>query len=147
MKKALIFALLSMGIFFGPFTATKAYSQEARTTLPAPSEELNTLLMHATFRIIGPSAKGAQKAATGTVFILTTPHPSGDMRLGTSTMVTAAHVLDDIAGDEASILIRRREENGQYTTFNYKIKLETMEPHCARSMTVPMLQQCFCRFQ
>jgi hypothetical protein len=64
----------------------------------APSEELNTLLMHATFRIAGPKKGQPGSVSFGTVFIMGVPLKD-DPKTASIVLVTAAHVLDDIEGD------------------------------------------------
>jgi hypothetical protein len=44
------------------------------TRAPSPSEELNTLLMHATFLITGPAAGQPGRTSFGTVFVMGTPY-------------------------------------------------------------------------
>ena len=60
------------------------------------AQELNTLLMNSTFEILGPS-KEVGKVNNGTVFMLGRPIKEEPSR-GYFVLVTAAHVLDDIAG-------------------------------------------------
>ncbi len=86
-----------------------------------PTEELNTLLMHSTFRIIGP-AKVADRNSFGTVFFMGIPS-SDDPKHGRLVLVTAAHVLDDIAGDTATLTMRQRIIDGSYTSFDYQFKI------------------------
>jgi S1-C subfamily serine protease len=102
-----------------------AVASFADTTIsrpPAPSEELNTVLMHATFLILGPSSKVPGASATGTVFILGVPHKD-EPKVANIVLVTAAHVLDDIAGDKATLLLRRKNENGTYTAIPFELPI------------------------
>jgi hypothetical protein len=89
---------------------------------PAPSEELNTLLMHATFRISGPSRSPPGATTFGTVFVIGIPSASHP-KLAAAVMVTAAHVLDDIATDTATLMARRRNVDGTYTAFPYEFHI------------------------
>ncbi len=82
------------------------------------SDDLNTLLMHSTFLISGPKVGEPGKISFGTVFILGTPlksHP----KESAYTLVTAAHVLDSIAGDKATVQLRTHTREGTYRTFPY----------------------------
>jgi S1-C subfamily serine protease len=87
----------------------------------APSEEINTLLMHATFRIHGP-ARGnpMRKIAFGTVFVMGIPRQENPT-VSNIVLVTAAHVLDDIAGDVATLMLRKPNQDGTYTEFPFDI--------------------------
>src|SRR5258708_38836132 len=83
---------------------------------PAPSDELNTILMHSTFRITGPLKGDPTKISFGTIFILGIPLKD-DPKHAYSVLVTAAHVLDDIGADNATLLMRRRGSPGTYSAF------------------------------
>jgi S1-C subfamily serine protease len=88
----------------------------------SPSQELNTLLMHATFRIAGQDKNNPNMTSFGTVFILGIPHKD-DPKISTMVLVTAAHVLDDIGADEATLTVRRKNGDGTYTAFNQPIQI------------------------
>ena len=97
----------------------------ADTTIPlppAPSEELNTVLIHATFLIVGPSNKVPNMAATATVFIIGVPHKN-EPKIASILLVTAAHVLEDIAGDKATLLLRRKNDNGTYRPLPFELAI------------------------
>jgi hypothetical protein len=103
-----------------------SFSTSADTTIarpPAPSAELNTILMHATFLVAGPSSKLPGGTASGTVFIIGVPSKS-DPKIARIVLVTAAHVLEDIAGDKATLLLRRRKGDGTYLVhpFDFSIR-------------------------
>jgi trypsin-like peptidase len=91
----------------------------------APSEEINTLLMHATFRIHGP-ARGnpTRKTAFGTVFVMGMPRPENPA-ISNIVLVTAAHVLDEIAGDVATLMLRKPNPDGTYTEFPFDIPIRS----------------------
>ena len=93
-------------------------------TRPAsPSEEINTLLMHATFRIQGPARGDPVRRVTfGTVFVMGIPRPENPA-IANIVMVTAAHVLDDIAGDVATLMLRKPNQEGTYSEFPYDIPI------------------------
>ena len=69
---------------------TFALSQRA----PAPSQELNTILMHATFEIYGPKNDEPGKTSFGTVFVMGKPR-NNDPKMSDIVIVTAAHALDE----------------------------------------------------
>jgi hypothetical protein len=83
---------------------------------PAPNLELNTLLMHSTFLIVGPSKADLRRQSFGTIFAMALPKKDKPNE-GTLVLVTAAQVLNDIDGDKAAVLVRRKENNGAYTAF------------------------------
>lgn len=82
----------------------------APATTPPPSAagsrdiELNTVLMESTFMIQGPAIQGM---SLGTVFVIGKLIPNGDPMRARYVMVTAAHVLEEIQGDTATLLLRR----------------------------------------
>ena len=92
------------------------------TRPPAPSAELNTVLMHATFLIVGPSSKVPGASASGTVFIIGVPHKD-EPKIADIVLVTAAHVLDDIAGDKATLLLRRKNDDGTYMAIPFELPI------------------------
>jgi hypothetical protein len=98
-----------------------ASSQNTIARPPSPSEELNTLLMHATFLISGPQ-RGQPGVSFGTVFIMGVPHKD-DPKIANIVLVTAGHVLDNIGTDQASLNLRRRGGEGTYVGFAYSIPI------------------------
>src|ERR1700724_3113717 len=80
----------------------------------APNNELNTLLMHSTFKIWGPLVSDAKKISFGTIFLMGMPI-KGDDQHASAVLVTAGHVLDEIGGDTATLLLRRAGKDGAYT--------------------------------
>lgn len=88
---------------------------------PAPSEELNTLLMHDTFLIAGPGKVPGQ-TSFGTVFAMGIPS-AGDPKIAQIVLVTAAHVFENIIGDNATLLVRRKNADGTYVAFGYQLPL------------------------
>ena len=102
---------------------------------PAPSEELNTLLMHATFLISGPSKSHPDKTSFGTVFVMGIPSASHP-KIAAAVLVTAAHVLDDIGTDTATLVARRRNVDGTYATFPYEFPIrDNQQPRYVRHPT------------
>jgi hypothetical protein len=91
------------------------------TRTPSPSEELNTLLMHATFLISGPGT-GKDQISFGTVFVMGIP-TKNNAKIAHFALVTAAHVLDGITGDNAFLQLRRKSDDGTYATFKYQLPI------------------------
>ena len=90
----------------------------------APNDEFNTLLMHSTFKIWGPQLGKPDRTSFGTVFFMGRPI-KGDPAHAKCVLVTAAHVLDEIEGDKATLLLRRRAADGTYAPFNYEFDIRT----------------------
>jgi len=88
----------------------------------APSEEINTVLMHATFLVSGQKKDDPTKTVFGTVFIMSIPRQDNP-RIGAAVLVTARHVLDDIGTDEAVVLVRRRNADGTYQAYPHHIRI------------------------
>jgi hypothetical protein len=88
----------------------------------APNDEVNTLLMHSTFKVYGPDAKKPGNTSFGTVFFMGIPI-KGDEKNARAVLVTASHVLEGIGGDTATLLLRRRDKNGNYNPFPYNFKI------------------------
>jgi hypothetical protein len=108
-----------------PPTSTDTPGTSPTTTVtraPSPSEELNTLLMHATFLISGPAAGQQGRISFGTVFMMGVPYRDNP-KIAHIVLVTAAHVLEGIAGDNASLQLRRKSEDGTYTAFGYQFPI------------------------
>jgi S1-C subfamily serine protease len=72
---------------------------------PAERSEISSTLMRSTFKIMGLDAKGGSRV--GTVFILGQPDPSNPAQ-AFFILITAAHVLDDIVNDSATLFLRKR---------------------------------------
>ena len=89
-----------------------------------PSQELNTIIMHATFRIHGPAKADPKRTSFGTVFVMSVPLPD-DPKSGRIVLVTAAHVLDDIQGDTATLLVRRPKVDGSYVAFPFDVPIRS----------------------
>jgi len=90
--------------------------------------DINIQLMESTFKITGISKKEPTKAVIGTVFIIGLPLKNqlgqpGQPRQAYNVLVTAAHVLDDISGDDAIIFLRTKESDGSFKKFAHQIKI------------------------
>jgi hypothetical protein len=103
-------ATLKAACIFMSTLSTDAASAAA----PPPFPDLNTILMETTFKILGPSARQLGATAVGTGFIVGKPTKEGGQSY--FVLVTAAHVLEDIGGDFATINVREKQSDGSYTS-------------------------------
>ncbi|MCX6899915.1 MAG: serine protease [Verrucomicrobia bacterium] len=76
----------------------------------AESLPLPTVLMRSTFKLQGPTTTQGRQSV-GTVFILAQPDPT-DSKMNHYVMVTAAHVLEHIRGEKATLFLRTVKEDG-----------------------------------
>jgi Trypsin-like peptidase domain len=88
---------------------------------PSPTPELNTILMESTFRIHGPSKVDASKISFGTAFLMGKPTPDATKLY--YVLITAAHVLESIAGENGTLTLREKHSKGSYTQKLWSIKL------------------------
>jgi hypothetical protein len=106
MRKPCVGVMVS--VIVGAFFVVKASAQSPPAPQNPPKEEkleLNTVLMDCTFELEGRTAHGEATIGTGFVIgrpILSTP---GKARY---VLITAAHVLDEMAGDGAILHLRRK---------------------------------------
>jgi hypothetical protein len=77
--------------------------------------EINTTLMESTFKIVG-------QGSIGTVFVLGLPSKKDTTR-AFYVMITAAHVLDGIKGDDAVLHLRAKSPAGDFTRLQYSFKI------------------------
>lgn len=97
------------------------------TALVGFGQDLNTILMRSTFKIEGRLKSGEGKTI-GTVFVVGLPLKTAPTR-ASYVMVTANHVLDNIAGEHATLYLRRKRSDGEYEKEPWKIKIrEGTEP-------------------
>jgi hypothetical protein len=88
-------------------------------TLFCQQTDLNVQLMQATFFVQGPAKTPAGGTTSGTAFLLLRPfsaQPDAKLVSGRPVLVTAAHVLDEIAADTAEIALRTREAGTEHWT-------------------------------
>lgn len=88
---------------------------------PAQRLELNTTLMKSTFEIMGPAANG-KGISFGTAFLMG-KQATPDSLSALNVLVTAAHVLGNIKGDTASLLLRKADGKGLYTPYAFPLKI------------------------
>jgi hypothetical protein len=77
---------------------------------------LNVRLMQTTFLVIG-AAKSPGGSTLGTAFLLLRPfslQPNAETVSGKAVLVTAAHVFEEMSGDEATILLRKESGTEQW---------------------------------
>ncbi|HLP78520.1 MAG TPA: serine protease [Candidatus Paceibacterota bacterium] len=77
-------------------------------------------LVNSTFRIEGVNAEA--KTTIGTCFLLT-QQMRHNTNAGWNVLVTANHVLSDIAGDEAHLFLRLAQTNGSYSRLDWGIRI------------------------
>ena len=99
--------------FFGAvvFAQTPAPTTQSAPPSPPPTTveepiELDTVMMESTFMIEGPAPGGGN--SMGTVFIIARPRPNTSPMQAFAVLVTAAHVLEGIQGDFATLHLRQR---------------------------------------
>jgi hypothetical protein len=90
------------------------------TTAQQQQPDLNTILMQATFKLMGPAGGG--KTSFGTVFLIGKPIKDVPGR-SWNVMVTAAHVLNGVLGDEATLVLHHQNSDGTYRGEPIQIKI------------------------
>lgn len=78
--------------------------------------------MNSTYEIYGPSSAAPGTTTYGTVFFLGKPMPGSPGQFY-YVMITAAHVLDEISGDTATLIVRRKDASGAFVTFPFTIQI------------------------
>lgn len=89
--------------------------------LVASAQEINTALMNSTFEIIGNGPQIGQ-IVSGTGFIMGIPEKENP-DVGHTVLITAAHVLNGLSGNDAKILLRRPDGQGGYTQYPYPLPI------------------------
>jgi len=74
--------------------------------------EINTILMHYTYFIEGPTGKPNEKTG-GTTFVMAIPDANRPGK-GKYVLITAAHVLEKISGETATIYLRKKMSDGKF---------------------------------
>lgn len=88
----------------------------------ATAQELNTVLMNGTFEVMGPSSKEPGKTTFGTVFFVGKPI-KGEPGQASFVLITAAHVFNEISGNEATVLLRKKDPSGIYSNTPYALTI------------------------
>jgi hypothetical protein len=92
----------------------------------ATAQEISSWLMNSTFRVEGPDRAKAGSTLFGTVFVLGKPVANADDKASKESnyvLITAAHVLEGISGEQAILTLRRRNADGSYVPFPYSEKI------------------------
>lgn len=85
------------------------------------AQDINTTLMNSTFEIGGSGAEPGE-TVTGTAFVMGKPIKENPQH-AYYVLITAAHVLNQISGDEAKILLRRVDDQGGYSKYFYPLPI------------------------
>jgi len=103
----------------GLFTSVLVSMLLSGTTLA--QFEINTALMHYTYRVVGPTGKPNEVQA-GTVFVMVIPDAN---RPGKTqpVLITAAHILEKIAGETATIHLREKMGDGKFKTVAHVLQI------------------------
>jgi hypothetical protein len=83
--------------------------------------EINTTLMHYTFRIEGPTGK-PKEVTFGTCFIMGIPEADKPSK-AEPVLVTAAHVLENISGEKANIYLRQKLAEGKFKKVPHELQI------------------------
>ena len=81
----------------------------------AQADDLNTQLMFSTFKISNPKS-------SATVFILNRPAPNAPDKTQ-SILITAAHVLEGMEGNDATLILRKKFGDGEYEKAPMTLKI------------------------
>ena len=93
---------------------------------PAEWQELSEILIHYTYKIEGASAIPG-KNTCGTIFLVGKPFPGNTNDEGQTVMVTAAHVLNDIVAEKATVIFRKHERANKYSRIAIDIPIRNSE--------------------
>jgi S1-C subfamily serine protease len=86
--------------------ALVSFAQDAPAPPKSQPLEINRMLMECTFMLEGNNAQGQR--TLGTAFVMGRPIPNRVPPGGRYVLITAAHVLSEIAGDTATLRLRRK---------------------------------------
>ncbi len=98
----------------------------AQAVAPAPTEqplEINTALMQSTFQLQGPSKMVAGQFTGGSGLVVGQPCGNAAPDRGAYTLVTAAHVLEEIAGEDLLIWVRLKQPDGTWRRVKHVVKI------------------------
>ena len=99
--------------------------------------EINTTLMHYTYRIEGPAGK-PNEVKYGTVFVMGIPDLKQPGK-GQYVLVTAAHVLEGISGETATVYLRKKMIDGKFKKVSYILQIRKgKKPLWVRHPTVDL---------
>lgn len=120
-KMLLVFTALLAPLVF----CSVGSAQNSPITKAPPAQkdfELNSVLMECTFMLEGRTAQGQQTLGTG--FIMGRPIPNQSDR-GQYVLITAAHVLDGMAGDTVLLHLRRKIDENKFEHVPYQIAIRS----------------------
>ena len=105
----------------------------ATGSIVAAGDDFHTQMMNATFKV-------ANEKSTATCFLLVHPSPK-DPKKEEFLLITAAHVLEPMNGEEAIIFLRRKQSEGVYQKIPHKLairkgKKDLWTRHPARDVAV-----------
>ncbi|MHB8486049.1 MAG: S1 family peptidase [Candidatus Acidiferrales bacterium] len=120
-KMLLVFTALLAPLVF----CSVGSAQNSPITKAPPAQndfELNSVLMECTFMLEGRTAQGQQTLGTG--FIMGRPIPNQSDR-GQYVLITAAHVLNGMAGDTVLLHLRRKIDENKFEHVPYQIAIRS----------------------
>jgi len=82
--------------------------------------ELNTIMMNSTFMVDGKTAEGIP--SSGTCFILGSPMKDNPAKLR-FVLITAKHLLANIAQDVATVHLRKKEKDGAFSELPFPLTI------------------------
>jgi S1-C subfamily serine protease len=107
---ATVIAFVGTAVFAqSPLSSNPVVPSNPPKTVDEEPIELDSVMMESTFMIEGPALGGG--ISFGTVFIIARPRPNVTPVQGVAVLVTAAHVLDGIRGDVATLHLRQRVDD------------------------------------
>jgi S1-C subfamily serine protease len=121
MRKALLLLALSSA-----FALSQSVPQGQGSKVNTTIADISTILMQTTFRLEGPSKSEPGRVSIGTVFIMGKPVTTRPDTLA-FVLVTAAHVLDDVQGPSASLLVRRKDSDGGFVPYLIPLVIRTTD--------------------
>jgi hypothetical protein len=112
--------VLRMALIMGSLILALGSSVPAQDN-PNAVPELNTVLMESTFRIHGPKQGDDKAISFGTAFLMGKPTP--DKTKHYYVLITAAHVLEGISGENATLTLRVKQSDGTYAQKPWNVRL------------------------
>lgn len=86
--------------------------------------DMNTALMKATFKLEGRTTQGQPTVATAFIMGRPYPHPPADQpQKARYVLITAAHVLNEMQGDQAILHLRRKVNTDNWVRFPFPIPI------------------------
>ncbi len=98
------------------------FLNQATTPPPQKPPDLSTLMMEGTFKVFGPSTANPKERVVGTAFLMGRPVP-GQAGRYYYVLVTAAHVLADIQGNDATLVMRVKAGLDSYRRIEHRLQI------------------------